>query len=323
MSSTDHDIYDAYSYWKGIPTLLGCELKEDFSEMDIALAGLPWTHNTIERTQYLAPRAVRHRSRAYHRVHREFKINPFELARIYDIGDVPFKTYNPDIAVDEIQHFYDNLDAKSIRPFTIGGDHAVTLPILRAIAGPKSRINGPIGMIHFDAHTDTYETVPGGVVHEAGSGFRIGAEEGLIDPSRCIQIGMKGPKFSHDMDKFSESVGYRLISYNEIEEIGVDAVISEVRNIIGDGPVYISVDLDVLTLADAPAVADPEAGGLTINQLFKMLLGFRGFNVVGGDIVCFVPHLDPSMVTAIHSNAIMHHIVTIMAEAVAREKQQI
>lgn len=311
----NNNLYANYYYWHGIPTLLGCELEKDPTKMDIALVGLPWTSNTIERTQYLAPRAVRHRSKAFHRVHREFLVNPFELARIRDVGDIEISHFDPDKAVFEVQEFYDTLAINNVRPFTIGGDHAVTLPVLRAIAGSKSPYGQPIGMIHFDAHTDTYEDVPNFPIHNAGAGFRIAAQEGLIDPSRCVQIGMKGPLAFEDMDKFSEEVGYRVIPYQEIEQLGVKSITEEIVRIIGNGPTYISVDLDVLTMADAPAVADPEAGGLTINELFRMLVGFRGLNVVGGDIVCFVPHLDPSMITAIHSNAIMHHIVTLMAEA--------
>jgi guanidinopropionase len=111
-----------------------------------------------------------------------------------------------------------------------------------------------------------------------------------------------------------------LLPLTEVQASGIPAVIAEIRRIVGAGPTFISFDLDVLTISDAPAVADPEAGGLTINEVLQMLRGFRGLDVVGGDIVCFIPHLDPSMVTAIHSNAIMHEIVTLMAEAVARKR---
>jgi guanidinopropionase len=303
--------------WYGFPTLLGCEVETDPARADIALVGLPWTYNLMERTQYHAPRAVRNRSRSYHRKHREFQVDPFELARIRDFGDVPIATWGlPDQAVLEVEQFYAKLDAGGCAPFTIGGDHGITLPVLRAIAGPRSRRHAPLGMIHFDSHTDTYGPAFGLVCH-AGSGFRLGAEEGLIDPKRTVQVGLNGPLASLDQDHFSRDVGYRMIPLVEIHKRGIEATIDEIRRIIGSGPTFLSFDLDVLTLSDAPAVANPEAGGLTINEVFQMFVGFRGLNIVGGDIACFVPHLDPSLVTAIHSNAIMHHVVTLMAEAVA------
>ncbi len=314
------DLLSRFFYWNGFPKLLGCEIESDFTKADIALVGLPLAVNPIERTQYLAPRAVRHRSQAYHRSHREFGINPFELARIRDFGDVPLSTPTiADQAVLDVERYYAALDAAGALPFTIGGDHACTLPILRAIAGPNSRRKGPVGIIHFDSHTDSYGDSAGVHCHP-GNGFRIGLEEGLIDPQRYVHIGLNGPMPSLEMDSFSRNAGYRLLSLAEIEEIGIPAALEETRRIIGDGPVYITVDLDALTLSDAPAVADPEAGGLTMREMQRLLRGFRGMDVIGGDAVCLVPHLDPSQVTALHTSAIMHDIVTLMAEGVATRK---
>ncbi|MCV7300344.1 arginase family protein [Mycobacterium barrassiae] len=314
------ELLEGYFYWSGFPRLLGCEIETDFTKADIALVGLPLAINPVERTQYLGPRAVRHRSQAYHRGHREFGINPFELARIRDFGDVPIPTPTiADQAVLDIEKFYARMDAAGALPFTIGGDHACTLPVLRAIAGPNSRRKGPIGIIHFDSHTDTYGDSAGVHCH-AGNGFRVGNEEGLIDASRYVHVGLNGPMVHPNMDDYSKDAGYRLLTLDEIEDIGIPAAIEEIRKVIGDGPVYVTVDLDVLTLSDAPAVADPEAGGLTMREMQKILRSFRGMDVVGGDIVCFVPHLDPSQITALHISAIMHEIVTVMAEGVAKTR---
>jgi guanidinopropionase len=311
-----------YCNWYGFPTLLGCEVETDPARADIALVGLPWTYNPMERTQYHAPRAVRNRSRSYHRKHREFHVDPFELARIRDFGDVPIATWLlPDQAVLEVEQFYAMLDAGGCVPFTIGGDHGITLPVLRAIAGPRSRRGAPLGMIHFYSHTDTGGPGFGAVCH-AGSGFRLAGEEGLIDPKRTVQVGLNGPLASFEQDSFADQIGYRTIPLLEIHARGIDAIIQEIRRVIGSGPTFISVDLDVFTLGEAPAVANPEAGGLTINEFFRMMIGFRGLDIVGGDIACFVPHLDPSLITAIHCNAIMHHIVTLMAESAAKQKAE-
>lgn len=314
------NLLEGFFYWNGFPKLLGCEIETDFTKADIALVGLPLAINPIERTQYLAPRAVRHRSQAYHRSHREFGINPFELARIRDFGDVPIPTPTlADQAALDIEKFYAKMDAAGAIPFTVGGDHACTLPVLRAIAGPRSQRKGPVGIIHFDSHTDSYGDSAG--VHcTAGNGFRIGLEEGLIDPARYVHVGLNGPMVHPQMDGFSRSAGCRMLSLAEIEDIGIPAAIEEIRKVIGDGPTFITIDLDVMTLSDAPAVADPEAGGLTMREMQKILRSFRGMDIIGGDVVCFVPHLDPSQVTALHVSALMLEIVTVMAENVAHKK---
>lgn len=299
-------------YWEGIPTFLGCPLAAEGEEADIALVGLPWTHNPMERTQYLAPRAVRHRSKPYRRMHREFGVSASEIARIRDFGDVPIESGVCDLAVIGIEEFYRRLDARGTWPFTIGGDHGCTLPVLRAIAGPNSRRQGPVGVLHFDSHTDSYGDAMGLHCH-AGNWCTIAVAEGLIDPKRSLMVGLNGPSLAPTMDAFAEEAGFRMMSLAEILEIGIPATLAEIRRVLGDDPYYLTFDLDVLTLADVPAVADPEAGGLSMNEVMQILLGLKGTNLVGGDIVCFVPHLDPSMVTAIHINALMHHMVTLMA----------
>ncbi len=309
-------------YWHGIPTLLGCPLATDPNEADIALVGLPWTNNPTERGQYLAPRMVRHRSGALHgRSHREFEVDPFSLARIRDFGDVMVLNLgNPDEGVWEIVAFYERLDAGGCLPLTIGGDHACTYPVLRAIAGPNSRRKGPVGLIHFDSHTDTYGPYLG-TVHNAGNWARLGHEEGLLDPTRVVQIGLNGPYFPMSLD-YAREAGYRLLPLTEIQSAGIPAAIAEIRRVFGDGPAYLTFDVDVLTLADAPGVANPAAGGLTINEVFQLLCGLRGIDIIGADIVCFVPQYDPSMVTAIHVSAIMHHLVTLLAETFERGRAE-
>jgi guanidinopropionase len=176
-----------------------------------------------------------------------------------------------------------------------------------------------VGIIHFDSHTDSYGDSAGVHCHP-GNGFRIGLEEGLIDASRYVHVGLNGPMVHPQMDEWSRSAGYRMLTLAEIEDIGIPAAVAEIRKVIGDGPVFVTVDLDVMSLSDAPAVADPEVGGLTMREMQQILRSFRGMDVVGGDIVCFVPHLDPSQITALHINGIMHDLVTIMAEGVARRK---
>jgi guanidinopropionase len=250
-----------YMYYSGIPTFLRCEYDTP-ENADIGIVGVPYSGgNWVERTQYLAPRAIRDLSMGFHRSHRGFKINPFELCRIRDLGDVGLTSMlDPNKAVIDIQKFYQVIDQSGTTPVSIGGDHSITLPILRALAGVKSSRKGPIGMIHLDSHVDAYGPVAG-IKEHCGSMFKISLEEGLIDPSRTIQIGIRGAMGDLRQDDWAHNAGYRIIEIDEFNELGVETVIAESRRIAGDGPTYVSWDLDVLDPVYAPAVADPETGG--------------------------------------------------------------
>lgn len=305
-----------YWHWAGVATLLGCPHRQDFDETDIGLVGFPYSGgNAIERMQYLAPRAVRNRSQSYHRMLRTTRFDPFKACRINDLGDVPVvDILNPDLAAAEAEAFYRELHAHGIDPITVGGDHSVTTPILRAIAGAGSRHKGPIGMIHFDAHADSWPAV-NGTAHHAGAAFRIGVEEGLIDPKRTVQIGLHGALGDPHQDDFSLE-HFRVFMLDEVVEKGIAFVGDEVRRIVGDGPTYISIDLDVLDIAYAPAVADPEVNGMTSREFFGLLDRFTGLNICGGDVVCYCPPLDgPAQITALTSAEILLHMANLVAQA--------
>ena len=148
--------------------------------------------------------------------------------------------------------------------------------------------------------------------------FKISLEENLIDPSRTIQIGVRGAMGDLRQDDWADNAGYRIIEIDEFNEIGVEAVIAESHRIAGDGPTYISWDLDVLDPVYAPAVADPETGGISINEAIKFIRGLRGINIIGTDIVCFTPHLDATMITALNASSILHELVTIIADRISK-----
>lgn len=303
-------------HWHGVATLLRSPHRPDLSETDIGLVGFPYSGgNPIERMQYLAPRAVRSRSMSYRRILRSRQDDPFASARVSDLGDVPLPSMlHPDLVMEEAAAFYRRLDAAGIVPITVGGDHSVTIPILRAIAGPASRRGGPIGMIHFDAHADSFPPTAG-TAHHAGAAFRLGVEEGLIDPARTVQIGFHGPVALAEQDTWSRE-HFRVIALDEAVAMGTAAVAEEVRRIVGAGPTYVSVDLDVLDLAYAPGVADPEVNGMTSREFFDLLDRFRGINLCGGDIVCYCPPLDnPAQITALTSCEILLHLTTLAGEA--------
>ena len=288
-------------------------------DTDVGLIGFPYSGgNAIERMQYLGPRAVRNRSASYHRMHRDFQIDPFAMVRVSDLGDVPLPNLlNPELATKEAEAFYRRVHELGIIPITVGGDHSITTPILRANGGAHSRHKGPIGMIHFDAHTDTYPEMAGTRYH-AGAAFRIGVEEKLIDPTRTIQIGLRGPMAVLMQDDWARE-HFTEVTLQDVIDRGVDWVTSEVHRVVGSGPTYLSFDLDVIDIAYAPGVADPEVQGMTTREVFRLLNQLRGVNLVGADIVCFCPPLDnPAQITALTASEILLQFVALTAEYRAR-----
>jgi guanidinopropionase len=320
MSEDEINEYSArYRYWSGIPTFLRAPYRPGMEDTDVGLIGFPYSGgNPVERMQYHGPRAVRHRSCAYHRAHRAFQIDPFETLRISDLGDVPLPNIlNPDLSAADAEKYYRAVHEERIIPITVGGDHSITTPILRAIAGRNSRHEGPIGMIHFDAHADSWGP-SAGTAHHAGAAFFVGAEEGLIDPARTIQIGFHGAVASLQQEAWSRS-RYTVTTMADIAERGIDWLASEVRRVVGAGPTYLSFDLDVLDIAFAPAVADPEVDGMTTREVFSLLNKLRGLNVVGADIACFCPHLDnPAQITALLCCELMLQFVCHIADNAGR-----
>jgi len=304
-----------YMHWYGVATFLRCPHQPDLKDTDIGLIGFPYSGgNPFERMQYLGPRAVRNRSSGYRRSHRAFQIDPFEICRVRDLGDVPLGDFlNPDLANQSAEEFYRRVHAAGIVPITVGGDHSITTPILRAIAGKASKHGKPIGMIHFDAHADSFGPVFG-TKHHAGAAFRIGVEEGLIDPRRTIQIGLRAPMASLMQEEWSRA-HFTVVTLYDLIERGIDWVASEVRRVVGDEPAYLSLDLDVLDVAYAPGVADPEVEGMTTRELFGLLNKLRGINIVGADFACYCPPLDnQAQITALTISEGMLQMVSHIAD---------
>jgi guanidinopropionase len=311
-SNIENSVY-TYMHWYGPATFLRCPFQPSLKDTDIGLIGVPYSGgNAIERMQYLGPRAVRNRSAAYHRAHREFRINPFELVRIRDLGDAPIpRVLNPDMAAEDFQTYFAKVFEAGITPVSVGGDHSITWPILRAAR--QTRFRAPLGMIHFDSHTDAYPAVAATRNHAGG--FRMGAEDGVIDPRRTVQIGIRGPIAALEQDDWAKENFAKVITTEEFVERGVNAVLQDVRRVIGDGPAYLSFDLDALDPAYAPGVADPEVDGLTLREVMKLLHGLRGVNLMGADFVCYCPPLDnPSQITALTISLLMLEAVSLIAD---------
>lgn len=315
MSSPD--FATSYQHWFGPATFLRCPHRTDFQDTDIGLVGVPHCGgNPIEHMQYLGPRGIRNRSMGYRRTHREFGIHPFELARIADLGDVPMpRGLNPDLTAEDIQSFFETVYGSGIIPVSVGGDHSITGPILRAARA--RRFDEPLALIHFDSHNDAMLPLLG-TRHHAGP-FRFAAEDGIIAPKKTVQIGLRGPMGDRGMDDWAKANFAEFITTESFLKQGPESVLQKTRAAVGDHPTYLTFDLDVIDPSEAPGVADPELNGLRLREILQVIHGLRGLNLVGADIVCYCPPLDnPSQITALTASLLMLEFVTLIAERIAR-----
>ncbi|WP_334174940.1 arginase family protein [Pseudoxanthobacter sp.] len=317
-------------YWWGIPTFFRCDWNEDPAASDIALIGVPHSsgNGSTERDQHLGPRAVRHISALYRRSHGRFGITPWDLARISDAGDVPLpEAMVNDVCVEHIEAFAQRFQAAGTRLVSMGGDHAITGPLVKACAGAHSRLTGgqKVALVHFDSHTDTLMHLPHwlGARRSAAHWGAYLVEEGHVDAHRSTQIGIRPNVGTPGSLNTSEQLGYRIIGMDEVEEIGPRGVIAALRERIGDAPVYITFDLDSLDPCDAPGASNLEPGypGLRIGEAVRILQGLRGLNVVGGDVVCLIPTKDnPNGITAQNAMVLMFEMVALMADYLAARR---
>ena len=286
--------------------------------MDIGLVGVPFDGGVTNRTGARhGPREIRNQSSLMRRMHQSSGISPHDLARVADVGDAwvqsPFHLEN---SLDEIAEFFTRLNEASVTPLSAGGDHSITLPILRAIAK-----TGPVGMVHFDAHCDTGADYLGSKFHH-GAPFRRAVEEGLLDPERTIQIGIRGSVNEPDIWKFSHDSGMRVIYMEEFYELGIKRVIDEARRVVGIGPTYISFDVDGLDPVYAPGTGTPEVGGFSSMEAQFMIRGLKGLNLIGGDVVEVAPPFDPSGNTALVGATMMFEILCVLADAWDQRQRQ-
>jgi guanidinopropionase len=297
----------------GIPTFMRTPLMEDPAGFDIGMVGVPYDGAVTNRAGARhGPREIRSSSSMMRSINHATRINPYDLCRIGDAGDVPFtNVYEVEAAHEDIYRFFRRLHGAGIVPLSAGGDHSITLPVLRAIAG-----EGPVGMIHFDAHTDTWDEFMGSRLNH-GAPFRRAVEEGLLDPGRTVQIGIRGAQNTTGGWDYSLESGMRVIFMEEFTKLGVDGVIREARRIVGDGPTYISFDIDSLDPAFAPGTGTPEVGGLTTIEALSILRGFRNLNLIGADVVEVAPPFDHGGITALAGATMMYELLCLLAESIS------
>jgi guanidinopropionase len=289
---------------------------EDADVVDIGLIGIPGDGGTTPRAGARhGPRQIRDLSTMARNAHHATGIMPFELCNCADLGDSPVNPVDIEDTLGRVTRFYNDVVDQGIVPLTAGGDHLVTLPIMRALGR-----DAPLGMVHFDAHTDTLDRYFGESKFTHGTPFRRAIEEGLLDPKRTVQIGIRGALYS-DRDKdWGLEQGIRVIEIEEYNDLGVDAVIAEARRVVGDGKTYISFDVDALDPVYAPGTGTPEIGGITTYDAQKMIRGLRGLDLIGGDVVEVSPPFDMSGNTALVAVTMMFEILCLLAETIDQRR---
>ncbi len=302
--------------YTGIPTFMRAPHSDDWDGVDIGLIGVPFDGGVTNRPGARhGPREIRNQSSLMRRKHQSSGICPYDLCRVADLGDAWVqKPFHLEESLDEITSFYQQVHQRGIVPVSAGGDHSVTLPIFRAIAGDR-----PVGMVHFDAHCDTGDDYLGSKFHH-GAPFRRAVEEGLLDPTRTVQIGIRGSLNDLDIWKFSHDTGMRVVYMEEFYERGWSAVIEEAKQIVGNGPTYISFDVDGLDPVYAPGTGTPEVGGFTSLEAQLMIRALQGLNLIGGDVVEVAPPFDPSGNTALVGATMMFEILCVVADSVGQRK---
>ena len=286
------------------------------SDVDIGIIGVPWDSGTTNRPgPRHGPRQLRDASTMIRAEHPVSGVRPFEAMNIADLGDVGPNPADIIDSMDRITAFYDQVKKAGITPMTAGGDHLTSLPVLRALAK-----DAPVGMVHFDSHTDLFHSYFGGTMYTHGTPFRRAIEEGLLDPKRVVQIGIRGTQYdSEDLD-FAKSVGIRVIKIEEFHERGVTDVMSEAREIVGQVPTYLSYDIDFVDPTFAPGTGTPEVGGPNSYQALQVVRELNGVNLIGADMVEVSPPFDPSGGTAFLGVSIMFEILCQLSASRTRKK---
>ncbi len=280
-------------------------------DVDIGLIGIPWDSGTTNRpgTRH-GPRQLRDCSTMIRAENAATGMRPYEAVNCADLGDVgPNPADIPD-SMDRITTFYNRVKDAGILPLTAGGDHLLSLPVLRALARECS-----LGMVHFDSHTDLFRSYFGGTRYTHGTPFRRAVEEGLLDPKRVVQIGIRGTAYDMEDRDFARSVGIRVITIEEYFQRNPKDVMAEARDIVGGAPTYVSYDIDFVDPAFAPGTGTPEVGGPNSFEALLVVRLLEGLDIVGADLVEVSPPFDTSGGTAYLGVSIMFELMCVMAKA--------
>ncbi|WP_295013608.1 agmatinase [uncultured Microbacterium sp.] len=295
--------------YAGFATFARLPRLEEVEHADIAVVGAPFDSGVSYRpgTRF-GPSHVRESSRLLRPYNPAQDFAPFARAQVVDAGDIALNPFDIAEAVEETDRAVSALAERAPRIVTIGGDHTLALPLLRSVA----RRHGPVAVLHFDAHLDTWDTYFGAPITH-GTPFRRASEEGLIDLTASCHVGTRGPLYDKKDLEDDARLGFSIVSSESIEEHGVEAAIARILDRIGDAPLYVSIDIDVLDPAHAPGTGTPEAGGLTSRELLRILRSLRDTNIVGADVVEVSPAYDHAQMTGIAASHVVYELITLLA----------
>ena len=282
---------------------------DEVSQADVAVFGVPFDTGVSYRPgARFGPAHIRESSRLLRPWNPALQVAPFASQQVADAGDLAVNPFSISDAIDAIERGARGLLERARRVLMLGGDHTVALPMLRAL----SAVHGPLAVVHFDAHLDTWDTYFG-AAYTHGTPFRRAAEEGLLDRSGCLHAGIRGPLYA-DTDLTDDTqLGFQVISAPEVDAIGIPGMVERIAQRVGDRPVYVSVDIDVLDPAHAPGTGTPEAGGLSSRELLATLRSFARLNLVGADIVEVAPAYDHAQITGIAAAHVGYELLSAMA----------
>ena len=282
---------------------------DEVDRADVALVGMPFDSGVSYRPgARFGPAHVRAASKLLRPYHPALDVSPFAAQQVVDAGDLAINPFDLDDAIRAVERGADDLRGRGTTLLSIGGDHTIALPLLRSL----HRTHGRVAVLHFDAHLDTWDTYFGAPFTH-GTPFRRASEEGLLDPEHCLHVGIRGPLYS-DKDLTEDGVlGFQVIGSDDYQTDGVAAVVERMRARLGDVPVYVSIDIDVLDPAHAPGTGTPEAGGLTSRELLHTLRGLVGANVVGADVVEVAPAYDHAEITGIAAAHVAYELLAVLA----------
>lgn len=297
--------------YAGLPTLLDAPYhpidpsNPDFGDLQVAMVGMPMDLGVTNRPgSRFGPRALRaiERIGPYNHV---LDCAPVYELKVADIGDVPFRSrYRLEQSHEDIERHVGRIVSAGVIPLSVGGDHSISHPILKAVGRDR-----PVGMIHIDAHCDTGGAFDGTKFHHGGP-FRNAVLDGVLDPTRTIQIGIRGA--AEYLWEFSYEAGMTVIHAEKMPAMGIAAIIEKARQVVGDGPTYLSFDIDSLDPAFAPGTGTPEIGGPTTREILELIRGLKGVNLVGGDVVEVAPQYDATTNTAQAGAQVLFEILSLM-----------
>lgn len=291
----------------GLTTFARLPRREDVATYDVAVAGVPFDSGVTYRPgARFGPAHIRQSSRLLRPYNPSLDIEPFRHQQVVDAGDIVCNPFDIEEAIDQIQAGVLALASSGQRLVILGGDHTISLPILRVMR----QLHGPVALVHFDAHLDTWPTYFG-APYTHGTPFRRAAEEGLFVAHRSAHVGIRGSLYSTDDLDDDAAMGFQMINCLEVDRVGVPAIIERLREQVGDLPTYLSIDIDVLDPAFAPGTGTPEMAGLSSRELLAMVRGFKGANIVGADVVEVSPSYDHAEITGIAAANLAYEYVAL------------